>query len=98
MFVITCPICGNEVVYSNFEESVSSENCPHCERRKQYEAELAAENFLKDEKMYMKVYSPIFIKEFLTVEKRPAPLLKKYWSVIFMEMKFATFFTKQNNF
>ena len=75
MFVTTCPNCGNTVVYSNFEESISGENCPHCERRKQYKAELAAENFLDDEKMYMDVYSPIFIKKFLTVEKRPAPLL-----------------------
>ena len=54
---------------------MTEKNCPHCERCKQYEAELAAENFLEDEKRYMDVYSPIFIKEFLTFEKRPAPLL-----------------------
>ena len=75
MFVTTCPICGNEVVYNDFEESISGENCPHCERRRNFEAELSAENFLEDEKTYMEVYSPIFIKNFYSPRKRPAAIL-----------------------
>ena len=76
MFVSTCPVCRNTVVYNDFEESLYIERCPHCERRREFETELAVDNFLEDEKTYMKIYSPLFIKKFLSAKKNRLTFFK----------------------
>ena len=75
MYVTTCPVCRNVVVYSNFEESVSGENCPHCKRRKQYEAELSQEYF--GEGINKSMYCLERCRQFdlKNISKRPSPPL-----------------------
>lgn len=40
LYVVSCPVCGNTVVYDNYEESITAEFCPHCLRRKKFESDI----------------------------------------------------------
>lgn len=48
MYVTCCPVCGNTVIYANYEESITAEFCPHCLRKKEFESDIRYDNVKYD--------------------------------------------------